>query len=124
MLIVTGVNLGRQEGASIDPRSDGLRGDCTGCYNNHMAQPPDVLILGGGVIGLTVAYSLARERVRVAVVDRGDFGQESSWAGAGIIPPGNPRQARTPFDLLLATSSEMFGPLSQELRERTGLDNG
>ena len=67
-------------------------------YNNCMSQHPDVLILGGGVIGLTVAYSLAREKARVEVVDKGDFGQEASWAGAGILPPGNPACAVTPFD--------------------------
>jgi glycine oxidase len=89
-----------------------------------MSQHPDVLILGGGVIGLTVAYSLARENVRVEVVDQGDFGQEASWAGAGIIPPGNPARARTPFDRLRALSSETFPAFSQELRERTGIDNG
>src|SRR5262249_47687453 len=74
--------------------------------------------------GLTVAYSLARENVRVEVVDRGDFGQEASWAGAGIIPPGNPTSARTPFDRLRALSSEAFPTFSRELRERTGIDNG
>ncbi len=89
-----------------------------------MAQHPDVLILGGGVIGLTVAYHLAREAVAVQVVDRGDFGQEATWAGAGIIPPGNAVCARTPFDRLRALSSEAFPALSQELRERTGIDNG
>jgi len=89
-----------------------------------MSQHPDVLILGGGVIGLTVAYYLAREKVSVQVVDRGDFGQEATWAGAGIIPPGNPACARTPFDRLRALSSEAFPALSQELRERTGIDNG
>jgi glycine oxidase len=89
-----------------------------------MAQSPDVLILGGGVIGLTVAYYLAREGVRVAVVDRGDFGQEASWAGAGILPPGNPATARTPFDRLRALSAEAFPALSDELRQRTGIDNG
>ena len=60
-----------------------------------MADHADVLILGGGVIGLTTAYFLAREGVRVAVIDKGDFGREASWAGAGIIPPaGEPRRAR------------------------------
>jgi glycine oxidase len=89
-----------------------------------MSQHPDVLILGGGVIGLTVAYFLVRENVTVAVVDQGDFGQEASWAGAGIIPPGNPSRARTPFDRLRALSSEAFPAVSEELRERTGIDNG
>jgi glycine oxidase len=89
-----------------------------------MSAHPDILILGGGVIGLTIAYSLAREQVRVVVVDKGDFGQEASWAGAGIIPPGNPKHATTPYDLLRAHSSTLFADLSRELRERTGIDNG
>jgi glycine oxidase len=89
-----------------------------------MSQHPDVLILGGGVIGLSVANSLARERVAVEVVDQADFGREASWAGAGILPPGNPDRARTPFDRLRALSAAAFPTLSQELRELTGIDNG
>src|SRR5262249_57885309 len=93
-------------------------------YNNRMAERSDILIVGGGVIGLTTAYFLAREGVRVEVIDRGDFGQEASWAGAGILPPGDPAHARTPFDLLRAHSAALFPTLSAELRERTGIDNG
>jgi glycine oxidase len=89
-----------------------------------MAERADVLIIGGGVIGLTTAYCLAREGVRVAVVDRGDLGQEASWAGAGIISPGNPKRAHTPIGRLRALSAELFPTLSAELRERTGIDNG
>ncbi len=85
---------------------------------------PDVLIIGGGVIGLTTAYFLARDGVRVTVVDQGDLGQESSWAGAGIISPGNPNRARSPLGQLRARSAELFPELSHELREGTGLDNG
>ena len=90
-----------------------------------MVAHPDVLILGGGVIGLTVAYHLAREGVRVEVVDKGDFGQESSWAGAGIVPaPGDADRAPDPYGRMLSASSAMFPAVSQELRERTGIDNG
>src|SRR5262249_55229086 len=67
---------------------------------------------------------LAREGVSAEVVDRGDFGQEASWAGAGILPPGNPERARTPFDLLRAHSAALYPGLSAELRERTGIENG
>jgi glycine oxidase len=93
-------------------------------YNTSMAEHPDVVIIGGGVIGLTAAYFLARDGVCVAVVDKGDFGQESSWAGAGILPPGDPAHARTPVDLLRAHSAVLYPALSAELRERTGIDNG
>ena len=89
-----------------------------------MAEHPDVLVLGGGVIGLTTAYFLAGEGVRVTLLDKGDFGQQASWAGAGIIPPGNPERAPTPFDRLRAHSSAMYPALSRQLREETGLDNG
>ncbi len=85
---------------------------------------PDILIIGGGVIGLTTAYFLSREGRRVQVVDRGSLGAEASWAGAGIIPPGNPSHALTAYDELRAVSSRMFPKLTEELRERTGIDNG
>jgi len=89
-----------------------------------MTETADVLILGGGVIGLTTAYFLAGEGARVAVLDKGDFGKEASWAGAGIIPPGDSRLARTPIDRLRALSAEMYPDLSRRLREQTGIDNG
>jgi len=89
-----------------------------------MTEQSDVLIIGGGVIGLTAAYFLAREQVSVEIVDQGDFGKEASWAGAGIIPPGDPNRARDPFDQLRAHSSVLYPKLSAELREHTGIDNG
>jgi glycine oxidase len=89
-----------------------------------MTTSADILLVGGGVIGLTAAYFLAREGARVRLIDKGDFGQEASWAGAGILPPGNPAHARSAFDLLRAHSATLFPELSQELRERTGIDNG
>ncbi len=89
-----------------------------------MSEHPDVLIIGGGVIGLTTAYFLARDGAQVEVVDKGDFGQEASWAGAGILAPGNPTKAQKPYDQLRAHSAVMFPTLSGELRERTGVDNG
>ncbi len=89
-----------------------------------MATPPDVLILGGGVIGLSTAYFLGRAGARVAVVDKGDFGQEASWAGAGILPGGNPKRANSALGRLRAHSIALFPDISAELRERTGIDNG
>lgn len=89
-----------------------------------MAEHPDVLIIGGGVIGLTTAYYLAREGVRLALFDQGDLGRQASWAGAGIIPPGNAARARTPYDELRGLSAHAYPELSRDLLERTGIDNG
>ncbi|MCA9205196.1 MAG: FAD-binding oxidoreductase, partial [Planctomycetales bacterium] len=41
----------------------------------------DCLVIGGGVVGLSLAYQLAVDGLRVAVVDRGAVGREASWAG-------------------------------------------
>jgi glycine oxidase len=89
-----------------------------------MANMPDVLIIGGGVIGLTTAYYLARDGASVAVLDKGNLGQEASWAGAGILMGGNPKRAHSPMGKLRALSISLFPDLSAELRERTGIDNG
>lgn len=102
----------------------GKGGRWSACYNNDMSQHPDLAILGGGVIGLTTAYYLARAGMSVEVVDKGDFGQEASWAGAGILPPGNLERARNAVERFRALSSQAYPALSAELRERTGQDNG
>lgn len=95
-------------------------------YNNAMSaeRSPEILILGGGVIGLTTAYFLARERIAVAVLDKGELGQESSWAGAGILAGGNPKRARSAIGQLRARSLALYPSLSAELRELTNIDNG
>ncbi len=89
-----------------------------------MANSPDLLIVGGGIIGLTTAYLAAKAGLRVEVCDRAQFGTEASWAGAGILPPGNVTHAANPFDKLRAIGSQGMSTFSAELRERTGLDNG
>jgi glycine oxidase len=89
-----------------------------------MTRTPDVLILGGGVIGLSTAYFLAKDGATVTVIDKSDLGRAASWAGAGILPPGNPDHASTPLERLRAFSVRMYPGLSKELHQRTGIDNG
>jgi glycine oxidase len=89
-----------------------------------MNRNSDIIILGGGVIGLSAAYFLAKEGVSVILCEQGALGKESSWAGAGILPPSDLRHATHPFDRLRALSGALFPDLSRELHERTGIDNG
>lgn len=89
-----------------------------------MANGPDILIVGGGIIGLTCAIRLREAGATVAVYDRGDLGREASWAGAGIIPPGDPDRSATPLDKLRAIGSVALPAVSAMLKDATGIDNG
>ena len=82
-----------------------------------------MLIVGGGVIGLTCAYELAREGLQVTLVERGEFGREASWAGAGMIPPGGRVSESPSLQRLADDAAARWGRLSQELRDLTGIDN-
>ena len=88
-----------------------------------MSERVDVLILGGGIIGLSCAVELADAGLRVEIVERGAFGREASWAGAGIVPPGNFDGAATPIDKLRAYGAARFPAFSKRLRDETGIDN-
>ncbi|MGD9721757.1 MAG: glycine oxidase ThiO [Pirellulales bacterium] len=83
----------------------------------------DVLIVGGGVIGLSLAYELAGKGARVHVLDAGQPGREASWAGAGILPPA-PADGDDSLEQLTALSNDLHRQWSQELRAATGIDNG
>lgn len=84
----------------------------------------DVVIVGGGVIGLTMAWELAEQGVAVCLVEQGQLGQEASWAGAGILPPGNPQFAKTPEAHLRAASHVLWPGYSAKLKNETGIDIG
>ncbi|QDT66025.1 glycine oxidase ThiO [Calycomorphotria hydatis] len=84
----------------------------------------DVAIIGGGVIGLTLALELSRRNRRVCVLDRHDFGREASWAGAGMLPPGDLETAKSPFDKLRGLSHDLWPELAERLHESTGTDTG
>jgi len=91
------------------------------------AQTTDVLIVGAGVMGLSLAWELSRRGIRAAILERGDVGREASWAGAGMIPPRISEhagsEAAAPLQELLALSRALHPQWSAELRELTGIDN-
>jgi glycine oxidase len=84
----------------------------------------DVVIVGGGVIGLAVADALARLGLRLAVVDRRELGREASWAGAGLIPPDAENPARHPLVALRSLSTRLYPGWASVLEEETGIDIG
>ena len=84
----------------------------------------DCLIIGGGVIGLSLAYEMARQGQEVRILERNEPGQEASWAGAGILSTANFDTATDPYERLRGLSVQLHSCWAEQLREETGIDNG
>jgi glycine oxidase len=80
----------------------------------------DVLVLGGGVIGCSVAYHLAKAGVEVQVVDQGQIGAQASSAAAGLLAPLLPFSSSPEFVDLLLASFALFPALVPELEATSG----
>lgn len=87
-----------------------------------ISNKPDVLIVGGGVIGLSIAYYLSKKKVQVTLLEKGRVGKEASSAAAGMLGAQVESEFPGPMVELCLKSRKMFPVLSQELKEKTGLD--
>ncbi len=82
------------------------------------------IVIGGGVIGLSIAYELSKRNHRVILLERDLVGRKASWFGAGILTPTNGETAIHPLEQLEALSSELHPQWFEELKHATGIDNG
>lgn len=81
----------------------------------------DVIIVGGGIIGLSLAISLRKRDVKVLVVERGEPGREASHAAAGMLADCT---LETPAALqtLASASARMYPEFVHELQDESGID--
>lgn len=82
----------------------------------------DMLIIGGGIIGMLTARELRLAGAEVTVIERVNTGRESSWAGGGIISPLYPWRYDPSITHLAAWSQAHYRQLSETLAEETGID--
>jgi len=87
------------------------------------ATSTDILIIGGGVIGSSIAYHVARQGRQVLVIERSQIAETpaASWASAG----GVRRQGRHPAEAKLASEAiKRWKTLEQELEAEVGYRQG
>jgi glycine oxidase len=80
----------------------------------------DTIIIGGGVIGLSLALELRKTGISVLIVEKGEPGREASWAAGGMLvdfsgetPPG--------LRKLATASSRMYPEFVHELEDESGV---
>ncbi|MGJ7476228.1 glycine oxidase ThiO [Pseudomonas fulva] len=81
-----------------------------------------VVVVGGGVIGLLTAFNLAASVDQVVICDQGEVGRESSWAGGGIVSPLYPWRYSLAVTALAHWSQDFYPQLGERLFASTGLD--
>jgi glycine oxidase len=80
----------------------------------------DVIVIGGGIIGLSLSIELRKTGASVLVVERGEPGREASYAAGGMLVECS---AETPPALqpLATASARMYPEFVYELQVESGL---
>jgi glycine oxidase len=87
-----------------------------------MSRNPDVLVVGGGIVGAAIAYRLAKDGLAVTLLERGEIGRESSWAAGGMLTPVHLAEYPGPLAGLCAASLALYEPLCRELAALSAVD--
>lgn len=82
----------------------------------------DVIVVGGGLIGMLSARELAQAGQSVAVVERKEAGRESSWAGGGILSPLYPWRYPDSVSALASWSQQVYPQLLDSIYIESGID--
>ena len=82
----------------------------------------EFLIVGAGAIGMLTALALRARGYAVTLLDRKAAGQESSWAGGGILSPLYPWHYSPAVNALAQRSQQLYPVLAEQLLADTGVD--
>jgi glycine oxidase len=82
----------------------------------------ECLVIGGGVVGMLTALELANSGLHVTLVERETVGQESSWAGGGILSPLNPWRYPSAVSHLTRWSQQNFPLFFNKIHQLTNID--
>jgi glycine oxidase len=80
----------------------------------------DAIVVGGGIIGLSLSIALQKRGLRVLVVERGEPGREASHAAAGMLADC-PLDTPAALQALATASARMYPEFVHELQDESGI---
>ncbi len=81
----------------------------------------DVIVVGGGIIGLSLSLAVRRKGAKVLIVERGEVGREASYAAAGMLAD-NPGESPEELQPLAKASAQMYPEFVHELQDESGVN--
>ncbi|MYL40575.1 glycine oxidase ThiO [Virgibacillus salexigens] len=87
-----------------------------------MKEHVDVVIIGGGVIGQSVAYYLSRSGVATTVIEQNRIGRKTTQAAAGMLGVHTENDQQGTYYQFCQASRNMYASLSDELFSLSGID--
>ena len=82
----------------------------------------DVIVVGGGIMGLSIAREAARSRLRVRLFEKGEIGCEASSAAAGLLGPQIELESGDPLQALSLASRDLYPEFARSIAEESGVD--
>jgi len=82
----------------------------------------EVAVVGGGLLGSSIAWGLGKLGQRVTVLDEGDIAKRASRANFALVWVQSKGLGMSPYTLWTVRASETWSRLAGEMREQTGLD--
>jgi glycine oxidase len=101
----------------VDRRARALRS----IFYNAPVKTRDVIIIGGGIIGLSLSIELRKHGASVLVVERGEPGREASHAAGGMLANCGD-EAPAPLQSLANASANMYPEFVHELQDESGVN--
>ncbi len=89
-------------------------------FYNACMKSWDVIVAGGGIIGLSLSMALRRSGARVLIVERGEPGREASSAAGGMLVDSS-LETHAALQSLATASARLYPEFVREIETESGM---